>query len=69
MLFLECRSKATGSPSQRLTYEIPGEIFGSGQKQRNVPVWSILGHYSQAGKTVGIVNCIDTEPKPETSPR
>ena len=29
-----------------MTYEIPREEVGSGQKQRNVPVWSIDGQYS-----------------------
>jgi hypothetical protein len=44
--FLECRSKGIGSPSQFLTYEITDQKSGSEGKQRNVPVWAILGQYS-----------------------
>jgi hypothetical protein len=40
-----------------LTYEIPGEKVGAGQKQQNGPVWSIVGQYSSesfpAGKEIG----------------
>ena len=46
MPFLECRSKGIGSSQLRVTYEISGQKIGLGQKQRNGPVWSILGQYS-----------------------
>ena len=46
MLFFESRLNGIGSHSWRMTYEISDEEVGSGQKQRNVPVWSIVGQYS-----------------------
>jgi len=46
MLFFEYQSKDIGCPARLVTYEIIGEKIELGQKQRNGPVWSILGQYS-----------------------
>jgi len=46
MLFLECRSKDVGNSWSLFTYKISGQKTGPEQKQRNVPVWAILGQYS-----------------------
>ena len=47
MLFFECRSKYVDSPRQLFTYEISDQKSGPEQKHRNVPVWAILGQYSE----------------------
>ena len=46
MSFLNPCSKYVGSPQRLFTYEIPGQKIGAGKKQRNVPVWAIIGQYS-----------------------
>jgi hypothetical protein len=48
MLFIEYQSKDIGSPFRLMTYEILGEKTELGQKQRNAPVWSIVGQYSSS---------------------
>ena len=49
----EYQSKGIGSPFRLVTYEILGEEIEPEQKQRNGPVWSILGQYTRAMSSPG----------------
>ena len=44
-LFLDRGSKSIGSSQGQFTYKISAQKIGAGQKQRNGPVWSILGQF------------------------